>query len=65
MNRRIQDIIADLRELAGKKAPDRDAVAEVYRQMAEVETSRLREAAAKLWAQSFGTPLPALELIAR
>jgi hypothetical protein len=52
-------------DLVVGRSIDREVVAAIYRQMVEVDTRTFQKAAAKLWAQSFQTELPVLELIAR
>ncbi len=48
-----------------RRSINRDTIAEVYKQLCEVESDRFQDAAILLWARSFETELPVLELIAR
>jgi hypothetical protein len=52
-------------ELVVGRRIDRDAVAQIYQKMVEVETEQLQRAAARLWEEYFELELPQLELIAR
>ncbi len=48
-----------------RRSINRKTIADVYHKMCEVESAKFRAAASALWARSFETELPTLELIAR